>query len=181
LRDQLHLFSSASDIEALANSVPDSDGVIFVPAFAGLGAPYWDPHVKGAILGIHRGTQAAHIARAAIEAIAFQSAELLFAMQNDSQTTISELRVDGGAASNNTLLQFQADLLGIPVIRPNVLETTALGSAYLAGLQIGVYADLEECSVLWKQQQSFLPNVTRHAAHDLMQNWKTAVQGLRQF
>lgn len=180
LRDQLHLFTHASDIEALANSVPDSNGVIFVPAFAGLGAPYWDANVKGAILGLHRGTQAAHIARAAIEAIAFQSAELLFAMQNDSHTTITELRVDGGAASNNTLLQIQADLLGIPVVRPEILETTALGAAYLAGLKMGVYSDLDECRSLWKEQRRFLPKISRTNALGLMQNWKKAVQGLRQ-
>ncbi|MBC3873526.1 glycerol kinase GlpK [Undibacterium flavidum] len=178
LRDYLHLAPSAKDIDALASSVPDSDGVIFVPAFTGLGAPYWDANARGAILGLHRGSSAAHIARAAIEAIAFQTAELLMAMQKDSPTPILELRVDGGAATNTTLLQFQADLLGIPVVRPRVLETTALGAAYLAGLQTGVYSNPEECSALWQEQQRFLPQISRTQADHRLQIWKNAVARL---
>lgn len=178
LRDYLHLAPSANDIDQLASSVPDSDGVIFVPAFAGLGAPHWNAHAKGAILGLHRGTTAAHIARAAIEAIAFQTAELLQAMQKDSPTPIRELRVDGGAANNTTLLQFQANLLGIPVIRPKILETTALGVAYLSGLQTGIYSAPEECSALWQEQQRFLPQISSDHATSRMQNWKNAVNRL---
>jgi glycerol kinase len=166
-------------VEQLANSVSDSDGVIFVPAFAGLGAPYWDPNAKGAILGLHRGTSAAHIARAAIEAIAFQSAELLLAMQSDSDGAITQLRVDGGAAKNDTLLQFQADLLGIPVIRPQIVETTALGAAYLAGLGAGIYQNQNECASLWKEEKTFLPKINRTLATSLMQNWQKAVARLR--
>jgi glycerol kinase len=179
LRDQLHLFQHAGEVEQLANSVSDSDGVIFVPAFAGLGAPYWDPNAKGAILGLHRGTSAAHIARAAIEAIAFQSAELLLAMQSDSDGAITQLRVDGGAAKNDTLLQFQADLLGIPVIRPQIVETTALGAAYLAGLGAGIYQNQNECASLWKEEKTFLPKINRTLATSLMQNWQKAVARLR--
>jgi glycerol kinase len=178
LRDYMHLAPSASDIDALASSVPDSDGVIFVPAFTGLGAPYWDANARGAILGLHRGSSAAHIARAAIESIAFQTAELLMAMQKDSPTPIQELRVDGGAATNTTLLQFQADLLGIPVVRPRVLETTALGVAYLAGLKTGIYSTPEECSALWQERQRFLPQISRDHASNRLRIWKNAVARL---
>lgn len=179
LRNSLHLVENSSEIEALANSVPDSDGVIFVPAFAGLGAPYWDADVKGAILGLHRGTSAAHIARAAIEAIAFQSTELLFAMQADLTTSISQLRVDGGASMNDSLLQFQADLLGIPVIRPQVAETTALGAAYLAGLALSIYDSSADCAAQWREQARFEPKISREAAKNLMLNWQKSVERLR--
>jgi glycerol kinase len=178
LRDQLHLAPTATAIGELAATVEDSDGVVFVPAFTGLGAPYWDANARGAILGLHRGSTAAHIAKAAIEAIAFQTAELLFAMQKDSPTPIIELRVDGGAASNDALLQFQADLLGIPVIRPKIIETTALGVAYLAGLQTGVYSAPEECAALWQEQQRFLPQINRSHAANRLENWKNAVSRL---
>ncbi len=178
LRDQLQLAPSAQGIAALASSVSDSDGVIFVPAFAGLGAPYWDANARGAIFGLHRGSTAAHIARAAIEAIAFQTAELLLAMQKDSPVPIVELRVDGGAASNDALLQFQADLLGIPVIRPQIIETTALGVAYLAGLQTGIYNSAEECAALWKEQARFLPQISQMQATSRLQAWKNAVNRL---
>lgn len=178
LRDQLHLAPTATAIGELAATVEDSDGVVFVPAFTGLGAPYWDANARGAILGLHRGSTAAHIARAAIEAIAFQTAELLFAMQKDSPTPIIELRVDGGAASNDALLQFQADLLGIPVIRPKIIETTALGVAYLAGLQTGIYSAPEECAALWQEQQRFLPQISRSHAANRLENWKNAVSRL---
>ncbi len=179
LRDQLHLIQHSSDIEALAAEVPDSDGVIFVPAFAGLGAPYWDPQAKGAIFGLHRGTTGAHIARAAIEAIAFQSAELLFAMQNDQQGKMKELRVDGGASANKALLQLQADLLGIPVVRPKIIETTALGAAYLAGICIGMYSNSEECSQLWQEDCRFMPAISPYQANSRLQAWKSAIQRLR--
>lgn len=178
LRDQLHLAPTATAIGELAATVEDSDGVVFVPAFTGLGAPYWDANARGAILGLHRGSTAAHIARAAIEAIAFQTAELLFAMQKDSPAPIIELRVDGGAASNDALLQFQADLLGIPVIRPKIIETTALGVAYLAGLQTGIYSAPEECAALWQEQQRFLPQISRSHAAIRLENWKNAVSRL---
>lgn len=179
LRDQLHLIQHSSEIEALAAEVPDSDGVIFVPAFAGLGAPYWDAQAKGAIFGLHRGTTGAHIARAAIEAIAFQSAELLFAMQSDQQGKMNELRVDGGASANNALLQLQADLLGIPVVRPKIIETTALGAAYLAGICIGVYSSSEECSDLWQEDCRFIPAISPEQANSRLKAWKTAIQRLR--
>lgn len=178
LRDQLHLAPTATAIGELAATVEDSDGVVFVPAFTGLGAPYWDANARGAILGLHRGSSAAHIARAAIEAIAFQTAELLFAMQKDSPIPIIELRVDGGAASNDALLQFQADLLGIPVIRPKIIETTALGVAYLAGLQTGIYSAPEECAALWQEQRRFLPQISRSHAANRLENWKNAVSRL---
>ncbi|HYS76240.1 MAG TPA: glycerol kinase GlpK, partial [Burkholderiales bacterium] len=150
LRDGLRLIKKSVDVEKLAASVCDSDGVYFVPAFAGLGAPHWDPYARGTIVGLTRGSNAAHIARAALESIAFQSAELLHAMEQDSGVKSKELRVDGGAAADNLLMQFQSDLLGIPVVRPKVLETTALGAAYLAGLATGVWASREEIAKQWK-------------------------------
>jgi glycerol kinase len=152
LRDGLQSIKSSADIEALAGSVPDSGGVVFVPAFTGLGAPYWQPDARGAILGLTRGSTVAHIARAALESIAFQSAALLQAMLRDLGDThgITELRVDGGACGNNLLMQFQADLLGIPVVRPQVTETTALGAAYLAGLACGVYSGTDELATHWQ-------------------------------
>lgn len=178
LRDKLHIIQHSSDVEALAASVPDSDGVIFVPAFAGLGAPYWQPDAKAAIFGLHRGSTDAHIARAAVEAIAFQSAELLFAMQNDYQHPIHELRVDGGAARNNALLQFQADLLGIPIVRPRITETTALGAAYLAGLSSGIFSSPQECQALWQEERRFLPQCNREHAQIRLVAWKKAIQNL---
>ena len=194
LRDGLQIIQHASQIETLAASVSDASGVLFVPAFTGLGAPYWDAAAKGAILGLSRGTSAAHIARAALEAIAYQSAALLLAMQADMQAMLSaptmpqntnatpvlkELRVDGGAAMNNLLLQFQADLLGIPVIRPKITETTALGAAYLAGLAVGVYQNQDECAAQWQEERRFLPSIKRAQAQQLMQDWERAVQRTR--
>lgn len=178
LRDQMHFFKASSEIEKLSAEVEDADGVIFVPAFSGLGAPYWDPNAKGAIFGLHRGTTQAHIARAAVEAIAFQTAELLFAMQNDQNGQMKELRVDGGASANKALLQLQADLLGIPVIRPKTIETTALGAAYLAGLSIGLYSNLEECSALWQEDCRFYPAISSEQARLRLSEWKNAVQRL---
>src|SRR5205823_2713654 len=155
LRDELQFFSSSSEIERLAASVLDNGGVYLVPAFVGLGAPYWDPNARGAIIGLTRGTSKAHIARAALESIAFQSAEVLEAMQKDSGERLSEVRVDGGAAANDLLMQFQADLLGVPVVRPKVLETTALGAAYLAGLTVNLWKSRDEIAAHWKLERRF--------------------------
>jgi len=174
LRDGLRAIDASSQVEALAQSVPNAGGVMFVPAFTGLGAPYWNAEARGAIVGLTRGSTIAHIARAAVEAIAFQSAALLMAMSKDA--TVTELRVDGGACVNNLLMQFQADLLGIPVLRPQVIETTALGAAYLAGLSSGVYANLDELSALWQAERVFLPSMSRDKALSLMAGWEHAVR-----
>jgi glycerol kinase len=179
LRDGLEFFKSSSDIERLAASVLDSGDVHVVPAFTGLGAPYWDPDARGAIVGLTRGTTKAHIARAALESIAFQSAELLEAMQKDSQQQLSELRVDGGAAANDLLMQFQADLLGVPVVRPRVLETTALGAAYLAGLTVDLWKSRDELASHWKAEQRFEPRMGASERQDRMSRWREAVARAR--
>ena len=153
LRDGLGVIRSSNDVEALALSVPDNGDVYLVPAFAGLGAPHWDPYARGALVGITRGTTAAHIARAALESIAYQSADLLDAMQADSGTKVAELRVDGGAARNNLLMQFQSDVLGVPVIRPQVAETTALGAAYAAGLAVGFWGAVDDLRANWAKDK----------------------------
>jgi len=176
LRDELGFFSSSSEIEKLAASVLDSGDVFLVPAFTGLGAPYWDAHARGALVGLTRGTSKAHIARAALESIAFQSAELLEAMQKDSGERLTELRVDGGAAANDLLMQFQADLLGVPVLRPKVLETTALGAAYLAGLTVDLWKSREEVAAHWQLERRFEPRMERAEAADRMARWREAVQ-----
>jgi glycerol kinase len=181
LRDGLGLFESSSQIEALAASVPDSGGVYLVPAFTGLGAPHWDPHARGTIVGITRGTTRAHIARAALEAIAFQSAELLAAMQKDAARPLIELRVDGGATANNLLMQFQTDLLGVPVVRPRITETTALGAAYLAGLGVGFWSSLEELSRNWQVERRFEPQMSRNEATDRLGRWSQAVDRARRW
>jgi glycerol kinase len=178
LRDGLGAIQSSSDIEGLAASVPDSGGVAFVPAFTGLGAPYWDANARGAIVGLTRGSTVAHIARAALESIAFQSAALLQAMAGDV-AGISELRVDGGACVNDLLMQFQADLLGLPVVRPQVTETTALGAAGLAGLAVGVYRDEAEWAALWREQRRFTPALSRPEAAEKMAAWEAAVRQAR--
>ena len=157
LRDGLGIIKSSNEVEALAASVPDTGGVTVVPAFTGLGAPYWDSRAQGAIFGLSRGTTRAHIARAALESIAFQSADLLRSMESDSDVYVKELRVDGGASANNLLMQFQADLLGVPVVRPKVLETTALGAAYLAGLAVEFWKSNEEINALWQKDRVFEP------------------------
>ena len=177
LRDGLQAIRGSEGVQGLAESVPDSGGVIFVPAFTGLGAPYWKPDARGAILGLSRGTTVAHIARAALESIAFQSAALLQAMSRDLGDSggVTELRVDGGACVNNLLMQFQADLLGIPVVRPRVIETTALGAAYLAGLSSGVYTNLDQLATQWQAERTFHPTMSRSRADELMQNWQHAV------
>ncbi len=179
LRDGLRLIKKSVDVEKLAASVRDSGGVYFVPAFAGLGAPYWDPYARGTIVGLTRGSNAGHIARAALESIAFQSAELLHAMEQDSGVKSKELRVDGGAAADNLLMQFQSDLLGIPVVRPKVLETTALGAAYLAGLATGVWASREEIAKQWKVAKRFEPKMRREDAERRMGEWKRALERAR--
>jgi glycerol kinase len=209
LRDGIRAIKASGEVESLADTVPDSGGVMFVPAFTGLGAPYWKPKATGAIVGLTRGSTAAHIARAALESIAFQSAALLQAMSRDlsaprpagtpdgppggrgpaserpgarpaaptaNLSQVTELRVDGGACVNNLLMQFQADLLGIPVVRPKVIETTALGAAYLAGLQCGVYKNLDELAALWQVDRRFLPTMPRSRAEELMARWEHAVR-----
>ena len=175
LRDELAFFTASHEIEKLAASVLDSADVFVVPAFTGLGAPHWDPHARGAILGLTRGTSKAHIARAALEAIAFQSAELLEAMQKDAGEKLIELRVDGGAAANDLLMQFQADLLGVPVLRPKVLETTALGAAYLAGLTVDLWKSREEVAAHWKLERRFEPSMSSSQRDSLMARWREAV------
>jgi glycerol kinase len=179
LRDGLGLIANAADIEALASSVPDSGGVCFVPALSGLGAPYWDPHARGTIVGITRGTTRAHLARATLEAIAFQSAELIEAMAADSAIALCELRVDGGATASNLLMQMQANLLGVPVVRPRVTETTALGAAYLAGLAVGFWENEEEIAALWSRERVFDPALSREAAAARFAEWKRAVERSR--
>jgi glycerol kinase len=176
LRDGLGLIARASDIEEIAASVPDTGGVHFVPALAGLGAPYWDPHARGAIVGITRGTNRAHLARATLEAIAFQSAELIAAMARDSGIALTELRVDGGAAACGLLMQMQADLLGVPVVRPRVIETTALGAAYLAGLAVGFWDGEEEIASLWSRERVFEPAISRDLAAARLGEWQRAVE-----
>ncbi|HSA69000.1 MAG TPA: glycerol kinase GlpK [Burkholderiales bacterium] len=179
LRDGLEFFSSSTEVERLAASVLDSGDVYVVPAFTGLGAPYWDPAARGAIVGLTRGTTKAHIARAALESIAFQSAELLEAMQKDSQQHLSELRVDGGAAANDLLMQFQADLLGVPVVRPQVLETTALGAAYLAGLTVDLWKSREELESHWKAERRFEPRMSASERQERISRWRDAVTRAR--
>ena len=179
LRDGLGLIRRSSDVENLAAAVPDSGGVMLVPAFTGLGAPHWDPYARGTIVGLTRGSNAAHVARAALESIAFQSAEVLRAMQQDSGVRLKELRVDGGASANNLLMQFQADLLGVPVVRPKVIETTALGAAYLAGLATGVWHGQSEITRQWKAERRFEPRMSRAQAARRMGDWTRAVERSR--
>jgi glycerol kinase len=176
LRDGLGIIRSSDEVEALALSVSDNDDVYVVPAFTGLGAPHWDPHARGTIIGITRGTKAGHIARAALESIAFQAADLLSAMQQDSGVAISQLRVDGGAARNDTLMQFQADLLQIPVVRPAITETTSLGAAYLAGLAVGFWRDMDEIQGQWKVDKEFYPSHTKDSTEALRKRWHQALE-----
>jgi glycerol kinase len=179
LRDGLKIIRSSAEVETLASTVPDHGGVYLVPAFAGLGSPHWDPHARGLMVGLSRGTTAAHIARAALESIAFQSAELLTAMQADAAQPLRELRVDGGGSVNDLLMQFQADLLGAPVIRPQITETTALGAAYLAGLAVGFWSSLEELRALWQVQRRFEPRMSRAEAEERRHDWSRAVERAR--
>ncbi len=176
LRDGLGIINDSSEIEQLASQADSSDGIYLVPAFSGLGAPHWDPHARGTITGITRGTNASHIARAALEAIAFQSADLLKAMVADSGINLKELRVDGGASVNKLLMQFQADILGVPVIRPNVTETTALGAAYLAGLGVGFWDDISSIASQWKANVTFSPDMDDQRIQDHYAGWHRAVE-----
>jgi glycerol kinase len=176
LRDGLGIIRSSADIERLAASVADNGGVYLVPAFAGTGSPHWDPYARGAILGLTRGSAAAHIARAALESIAYQTADVLHAMEADSGIKLAEMRVDGGAAKNDMLMQFQADLLGVPVVRPQVTETTALGAAYLAGLAVGFWQDGEEIGAHWRVERAFEPKMSRDRVEALLAGWRKAVE-----
>lgn len=179
LRDGLGLIRDAAEIEGLASQVEDSGGVYLVPAFAGLGAPHWDQYARGTITGITRGTTAAHLARAALDGIAFQVADVLEVMASDSGRPMRELRVDGGAAANKLLLQIQADLLQMPVVRPKVLETTALGAAMLAGLAAGVWRGLDELGSIWKVDRVFEPRISADQAGELRAQWRRALQRSR--
>mgnify|MGYP000900382270 CR=1 FL=1 len=175
LRDGLGIIQKSADVEPLAATVQDSDGVYLVPAFTGLGAPHWDPTARGTITGITRGTTAAHIARAALDSIAYQVADLISAMRHDGGPPLSELRVDGGAASNDALLQFQADLLQVPVVRPRVTETTALGAAYLAGLATGFWKNRDDLAAQWQVDRRFEPKISASEADSLLSRWHEAV------
>jgi glycerol kinase len=179
LRDNLNLIRKSSDVEALAATVEDTDGVVLVPAFVGLGAPYWDPYASGLLIGLRRGTKPGHIARAALESIAFQVADVLEAMGGDTEYPFQSLRVDGGAAANDMLMQFQADLLGVPVVRPEVIETTALGAAYLAGLATGFWSSPEEIRKLRQGDATFEPRMERERAAEARRRWKNAVDRSR--
>jgi glycerol kinase len=175
LRDGLKLIQSSSEIERLAATVPDSGGVVFVPAFVGLGAPHWDPYARGSAFGITRDTQAGHVARAVLESMAFQSLEVLEAMQKDSGVALQQLKVDGGASVNNLLMQFQADLVNKPVVRPRIAETTALGAAYLAGLAVGFWRDQQDVANHWELDRAFEPSINAETRERLVRRWRRAV------
>lgn len=179
LRDGLGIIEQSSEVESLAVSVPDTDGIYLVPAFAGLGAPHWDPFARGIIVGISRGTTKGHIARATLEGIAFQVGDVLDAMKRDAGMSLRELRVDGGASANNFLMQFQADILQVPVVRPKVIETTALGAAYLAGLSTGFWSDMEEVAKAWKVDRVFEPAMEAGDVSDRRSRWADAVSRAR--
>ncbi len=181
LRDGLGIIQSSEEIEPLAASVADSDGVYLVPAFAGLGAPHWDSYARGTILGITRGTTSAHIARAALEGIAFQVADVLDAMKSDAESEITELRVDGGASRNDLLMQFQADILGVPVVRPRIVETTALGAAYLAGLSTGFWNDLSDIESVWQTDKLFEPSMATEEVSARRSRWNEALRRAKQW
>ncbi len=176
VRDGLGVIDSSADIEDLAKTADDNGGVFMVPAFTGLGAPHWDQYARGAIVGLTRGSTAGHIARAALESIAYQSADVVRAMEADSGLKLSEFRVDGGATVNDLLMQFQADILGVPAIRPRVFETTALGAAYLAGLAVGVWNGLEEIAGQWQEDRTFEPSMARSEAERLLHQWARALE-----
>lgn len=178
LRDGLHLIQNSADVEKLAMQTSTSDGVYLVPAFAGLGAPYWNQHARGTVVGITRGTTSAHIARAALESIAYQTMEVIKAMQADAHIEVKELRVDGGATANNLLMQFQSDILGTKVIRPVITETTALGAAYLAGLAVGYWKDMNEISGQWQIEKTFDPQMQASQKNDLIKGWERAIKAV---
>lgn len=179
LRDELHLLDAAPDSEVLADQVPDTGGVYVVPAFVGLGAPYWDPYARGTIVGLTRGTNRNHLVRATLEAMAYQTCDVLRCIENDTGIPLEELRVDGGAAMNNFLMQFQADILGRPVERPQVVETTALGAAYLAGLAVGFWKNREEIAAQWKKERTFQPVMEEKRRKALYADWQRAVERSR--
>lgn len=176
LRDGLKILPSASSSEKMAKAVPDNAGVYFVPALVGFGAPYWEPNARGAIYGITRGTNANHLVRAALEAMCYQTKDVLVAMQKDSGLKIKALKIDGGAAVNNLICQFQADILGIEVVRPKITETTSLGAAYLAGLAIGYWKDTEEIKRCWEEDRTFKPKMSKRTASNLYAGWLRAVK-----
>jgi len=175
LRDEMKMLSTAAESEAVARSVQDTGGVYLVPAFTGLGAPWWDQYSRGALVGMTRGTGRAHVVRAALEAIAYQSADLMQAMAQDCGFVPTRLQVDGGASANAFLMQFQADIMNVPVVRPVVMETTALGAALLAGLAVGVYANAEETAKAWQQEALFQPEMEEYARKNLLDGWHKAV------
>ncbi|MBS1917628.1 MAG: glycerol kinase GlpK [Bacteroidetes bacterium] len=175
LRDGLHIIRSSADVETLASQVNETDGVYVIPAFAGLGAPHWNQYARGSIFGMTRGTSDAHIARAALESIAYQTYDVLKAMEADSQISIKELRVDGGATANNLLMQFQSDILEVPVIRPKVFETTALGAAYLAGLAVGFWQSIDDIRQQWQTDKRFEPSIDAAKKNSLLKGWQRAV------
>lgn len=179
LRDQMQLIQTAAESEKLARSVEDSNGVYVVPAFTGLGAPYWDQYARGAIFGLSRGATKNHIVRATLESLAYQTHDVLRAMQEDSGIELAELKVDGGASANNFLLEFQADILNTAVVRPEVIETTALGAAYLAGLAVGYYTNKEEIVKNQKVNQRFLPAMSQEKREELLNGWKNAIEHTR--
>ena len=181
LRDGLGIIKSSSEVEALAAQVTDPDGVYLVPAFAGLGAPHWDQYARGLVAGVTRGTTAAHLARAALEGIAFQVADVLRAMQADAKIKLKELRVDGGASANNLLMQFQSSLLGVPVVRPKVTETTALGAAYLAGLAVGYWKDQKQIAAQWQVDRRFTPSMKAVDRKRLETGWRKALERARRW
>jgi glycerol kinase len=179
LRDGLGIIERSSDVERLAREVADSGDCFFVPAFTGLGAPYWDPYARGALVGITRGTTRAHIARAALDAMAYQTAEVVSAMERDAGIRLAELRVDGGASANDLAMQFQADILGVPVVRPACIETTALGAAYLAGLQSGFWNDVDSVARQWREDARFNPEIDDGRREALIARWRRAVERSR--
>ena len=179
LRDGLGIIKSAAEIEALAASVPHTEGVYLVPAFAGLGAPHWNAHARGSLFGVTRGTTSAHLARAALDSIAYQSLDVLSAMKADSGISIGELRVDGGASTNNLLMQFQADTLGVHVVRPQITETTALGAAYLAGLATGYWKSIDEVQSQWQLDRSFVPAMAADEVDKCCTGWQRAVRAAK--
>ena len=181
LRDGLGIIKSSAEVEALAASVPDTGGVYLVPAFSGLGAPHWDPYARGSLFGLTRGSTAAHIARAALESIAYQSMDVLTAMEADAGLRLTQLRVDGGASLNNLLMQFQADILGVPVVRPKIAETTALGVAYLAGLAIGYWKDPSEIAGQWQIDRVFEPDLSPERREELKAGWAKAVDRAKEW
>ncbi len=176
LRDGLGVIRRSEDVEALATSVDGTDGVYLVPAFAGLGAPHWDPYARGTIVGMTRGTGAGHIARAALESIAYQTVDVIEAMARDAERPLAELRVDGGASRNDHLMQFQADMLGVSVVRPQVTETTALGAAYLAGLATGLWDSIDEVAAQWREDRRFEPRMAEDERRGRLADWRRALE-----